>query len=146
MTTAQDEAESLLQEVMPFAEHMLKERGEFFPFAGALTPKGEFLPIVGYESLGQAPDELIDLLSGRLREGAVAGEYAATALVYNARVTPPRASDEIDAISAELEHRDGYAATLFFPYALNDDEAELPEPFGTSQSRGIFPRLFVAQT
>lgn len=130
---------------MPFAEHMLKERGEFFPFAMTLTPTGEFMPLVGYESLGHTPDELIDLLSARLREGALAGEYAATALVYNARVTPPEASEETDAISAELEHRDGYAATLFFPYALNNDEAELPEPFGIQQSRGIFPRSFLAQ-
>ena len=112
--------------------------------AATLTPAGDFLPIVGYESQGHTPDELIDLLSARLREGAVAGEYAATALVYNARVTPPDSDEETDAISAELEHRDGYAATLFFPYVLNDDEAELPEPFGIDQRRGIFPRPFLA--
>jgi len=140
MTTAQDEAESLLHEVIPFAEQMLSERGEFFPFAGALTPNGEFMPIVGYESLGHTPDELIDLLANRLREGAVAGEYAATALVYNARVRPPEGTEETDAISAEIEHRDGYAATLFFPYAVGNDEAALPEPFGVEQYRGIFPR------
>ena len=139
MTTGKAEAEALLNEVLSFAEEMLAECGEFFPFAGALQPSGEVISISGYDGREHPPSkDVIDLLAQGLRDGAAAGKYLATALVYDVRVTPPSANQPTDAIAAELEHRDGYAATVFFPYKLTNGQAILASPFATADTRSIF--------
>jgi hypothetical protein len=139
MTTAKSQAEALLNEVLPFAEQMLCNYGEFLPYAGALRPSGEVVSIGGDDGREHPPSkDLIDLLANGLREGASGGEYVATALVYDVRVTPPSANEPTDAIAAELEHRDGYAVTVFFPYELTNGPPVLASPFATAESRSIF--------
>lgn len=139
MATAKAEAEILLNAVLPFAEQMLGECGEFFPYAGALRPSGEVVSINGYDGRDHPPSrDVIDLLANGLRQGASSGEYVATALVYDVRVTPPSVTEPSDAIAAELEHRDGYAVTVFFPYALSNGQPILASPFATAESRSIF--------
>lgn len=140
MTTAKAEAEALLNDVLPFAEQMLCNYGEFLPYAGALRPSGEIVWIAGHDGREHPPSkELIDLLANGLREAAANGEYLATALVYDVRVTPPSASEVTDAIAAELEHKDGYSVTVFFPYELTNGPPVLASPFATAESRSIFP-------
>jgi hypothetical protein len=115
MTTAKSQAEALLNEVLPFAKQMLCNYGEFLPYAGALRPSDEVVSISGDDGREHPPSkDLIDLLANGLREGA-SGEYVATALVYDVRVTTPSANEPTDAIAAELEHRDGYAVPCSFP-------------------------------
>ena len=139
MTTAKAQAEALLNEVLPLAEQMLAEYGEFLPYAGATRPSGEGVSISGYDGREHPPSkDIIDLLANGLREGAASGEYIATALVYDVRVTPPGASEPTDAIAVELEHRDGYAVTVFFPYALRNGQPMLAVSFATAKSRSIF--------
>src|SRR3982750_3575203 len=140
MTTAKAQAEALLNEVLPFAEQMLCNYGEFLPYAGALRPSGEVVSISGHDGREHPPSkDVIGLLAGGLREDAATGEYLATALVYDVRVTPPTASEPTNAIAAELEHRDGYAVTVFFPYTLTNGPPVLASPFATAESRSIFP-------
>ena len=140
MTTAKAQAEALLNEVLPFAEQMLCNYGEFLPYAGALRPSGEVVSIGGYDGQEHPPSkDVIDLLANGLREGAASGEYLATALIYDVRVTPPSASEATDAIAAELEHKDGYSVTVFFPYERTNGPPVLASPFATAESRSIFP-------
>ena len=139
MTTAKAEAEALLNEAIPFAEHLLGEYGEFFPFGRALRPSGEVVSIEGYDGREHPPSkDVIDLLANGLRQGAADGEYLATALVYDVRVTAPTANEPTDAIAAELEHRDGDAVTVFFPYAMANGRPILAGPFATADTRSIF--------
>lgn len=139
MTTAKAEAEALLNEAFPFAEQMLGDYGEFLPYAAALLLSGEVVSISGYDGREHPPSkDIIDLLAIALREGAAGGEYLATALNYDVRVTPPSASESTDAIAAELEHRDGYAVTVFFPYVLTNGQPIIASPFATPESRSIF--------
>ena len=139
MATAKAQAETLLNEVLPFAEQMLGNYGEFHPYAGALRPSGEVVSIGGYDGREHPPSkDLIDLLAGGLRQSAAAGEYVATALVYDVKITPESADDPTDAIAVELEHKDGYAATVYFPYRLSDGQPILASPFVTPDSRSIF--------
>lgn len=141
MTNGKAEAQALLDAALPFAEQMLREFGEFLPYAGAVRQSGETISIGGHDGREHPPSkDLIDLLEGGLRQGAVTGEYVVTALVYDVRVTPPSASEPTDAIAAELEHRDGYAVTVFFPYALTNGQLILASPFATAQSRSIYSR------
>lgn len=141
MTKAKADAENLLNEVVPLAQDLLGKNGEFFPFAAALGLTGEAILISGHDGREQPPSkDLIGLLESGLRQGASAGEYIATALVYDVRVTSQAPTDLTDAIVAELEHRDGYAVTIFYPYALTNGQPILASPFATADSRAIFSR------
>lgn len=57
--TAKQEAEQLLNDVLPFAKRMLAEFGEFHPFGGMLTSAGELVQV--------GADVGKDLPSGRER-------------------------------------------------------------------------------
>ena len=140
MTNGKIQAEALLNEVLPFAEQMLCNYGEFLPYAGTLRPSGEVVSISGHDGREHPPSkDVIDLLAAGLCEGASNGEYVATALVYDVRVTPPTEREATDAIAAELEHKDGYAVTVFFPYTLTNGPPVLARRFATAESRSIFP-------
>jgi hypothetical protein len=139
MTVGKAEAQNLLNAILPFAEKSLAEHGEFYPYAGALTPTGEVVYVAGFDGREYPPSrDIIELLEKGLREGAESGNYVATVLIYDVRVTPPDSMDSSDAIAAELEHRDGYAVTVFFPYQLSHGQAALAEPFATPEKRLIF--------
>jgi hypothetical protein len=47
---AKADAETLLNAVMPFAERMLAEHGEFYPYGAAMKPDGEI--VLGRERYG----------------------------------------------------------------------------------------------
>ena len=139
MNNAKSEAESLLNAALPFAEYMLGKVGEFFPFARAFGPSRELISIMSYDGDERPPsDTLIKLLESGLRRGAETGEYVVTALVYDVRLTPQGSEKPTDAIAAELEHVDGYAVTVFFPYSLEDGSPTIGTPFATAATREIF--------
>jgi len=47
MTRAGSECESLMSAVLPFAEQMLREHGEFFPYGVALKVDGQLASLQG---------------------------------------------------------------------------------------------------
>lgn len=55
--------------------------------------------------------------------GARNGEYKATALAYDVRITLPSSSEKSDAIAVSLNHRDGYSIVVLFPYRIEDGSA-----------------------
>lgn len=139
MSNGKDDAETLLGAVMPFAEQMLAKHGEFLPF-GAVTKADGEITLVGGHDGGERPpsQDVIHLLADALRRGAAAGEYKATAIVYDVRLKPPGRDEVTDSIAAELEHRDGYSVTVCFPYHLVDGSPQLDPPFATANDRGLF--------
>ena len=59
-----EEAESLMNEGIPFATQMLQEHGEFFPYGYAMRRDGEILSIAAHDGTEQPPSqELIELLN-----------------------------------------------------------------------------------
>jgi hypothetical protein len=52
---AKADCEELMNAVLPFAEKMLGEQGEFFPYGGAMRPNGEIVSVAGYDGRGQPP-------------------------------------------------------------------------------------------
>jgi hypothetical protein len=142
MSDAKTHAETLLGAVLPFAEKMLADYGEFHPFGGAMRPDGEIVSIAGYDGRDCPPSkDTIELLASAFREAALAKSYIATAIVYDVRVTPPGESEPKDAVAAELEHSDGYAVTVFVPYRFTGTSLDLEPPFATGDRRGIFGGL-----
>jgi hypothetical protein len=52
-----EEVEDLMNELIPFAQNMLTEYGEFFPFGGVVTSKGEIVHISAYDGNEQPPSQ-----------------------------------------------------------------------------------------
>lgn len=139
MKSAKAEAEDLLNAALPFAEKMLAEHGEFFPYAEALGHDGKFIAIGASDGREQPPSkDVIQLLKSGLKEGAGAGKYKATALVYDARITLPATSTKSDAIAVSLNHRDKYSVLLFFPYRLVGKRVVLGEAVAQREENYVF--------
>lgn len=139
MSDQKADVEKLLDAFLPFAEKMLAQHGEFLPFGGAMKPSGEIESVAAHDGREQPPSQdVIDLLAEGLQRGAAAGEYIATAIVYDVRVRPPGQADVTDAIAAELEHQGGYAVITVFPYRINAGLPQLSPPYATGPRRSIF--------
>ena len=137
MADAKSDVENLMNDMLPFAEQLLSEHGEFFPYGAALDPEGEVVSIAGYTGSEQPPSqELIDLLRegfvSRAREG-----YIATALYYDVRISIGE-NETSDAIAVELDHREGYSVIVFFPYELKSGEVLFGELSAQEGRYGVF--------
>ncbi|QDF75530.1 MULTISPECIES: hypothetical protein [Shewanella] len=44
-----DESQELMDAVLPLAEKLLTEHGEFFPYGGAMTPDGKIVSVAAYD-------------------------------------------------------------------------------------------------
>ena len=107
---AQDDLDDLLNAALPFAQQLLGERGEFFPYGVVMASDGEVRMIAADTDQGDTPrssDVLATLVRG------VRGEREALRAV--ALVSDVRAG-ETDAVRVELEHREGAAMAVLLPY------------------------------
>ena len=99
------DAEELMNSLIPFAEKMLSEHGEFFPYGGTMKPDGKIVSVAGYSGSEHPPSqEIIDLLRKAFKEAAKAKECKATGLVYDVRVTVPESGEKSDALALSLIH------------------------------------------
>lgn len=139
VSDAKQDVERLMNSALPFAEKMLNEHGEFFPFGEALRPSGEIVS-VGADSGEEHPpsQELIDILKSGFRAAAAEGEYIATAILYDSLTIPPGSEEKTDAVAVALDHRDDYSVVVFFPYALVDGRAKFQPPFAVRGASDIF--------
>jgi hypothetical protein len=142
MKTPKEECEDLMNAVLPFAKQMLSQHREFFPFGGTMSPSGEIAHTSGWTGAEHPPSsEVISILNGGFRAGAVAGTYKATALVYDVRTVPPGATAKQDAIAVNLDHRGDYSVVVMFPYVFSSaGELVVSAPFASPGARAIFPQ------
>lgn len=108
--TAQDDLDGLLNVVLPFAQQMLDQHGEFFPFAASIDNGGELALAAGDPGQGEHPastDVLATLVEG-LR--ARRDDLRTVAICADVRLT------DSDAAQVELENREGVAIVVLLPY------------------------------
>ena len=118
-----DEAQQLMDNVLPFAEQMLNEHGEFIPYGGAMTSSGEIVSVAGTDGEEQPKStDIIQLLQDGFKKEAQAGNYKATAIVYDVRVRSPETGDPSDAIAVALDHKSGYSVVVLLPYTLENGQ------------------------
>lgn len=120
---AKEDSERLMNATLPVAERMLRDHGEFYPYAAYMKPGGEIV-LVGAEDGGTdhpKSKDLLHVLRESFSDMAKIGECIATAIVINVIVDLPSTHSKSDAIQVCLEHSDGYAAEVFFPYAFAHD-------------------------
>src|SRR6266404_3772705 len=109
-----------MNEVLPIAEKMLREYGEFYPYGGYIDSEGKTVHLGAKEKGTDRPDSkfLLQFLTDTFGQRAKHGFYRATAIVYNVVVTRPDTKKRSDAIQVCLDHKDNYSAEFFFPYEL----------------------------
>lgn len=133
------ECETLMSTAITFAEQMLEEHGEFWPYGEALDLSGEIVAIAAHD--GQetpASVDLIDLLKHAFVKGARERKYKATALVYDVRVPLPSTGEKSDAIAVSLNHRDNYSVVVFFAYRIDDGKYIPGEVFAQEGEADVF--------
>lgn len=113
---ARQDYNTLLEFLMPFAEQMLKQHGEFFPFAAVVSAAGELTPHAAYNGDEQPPsEELITLLTDAFQSDAREGKIRATGICYDGRIVQD--GKKVDAVIVTLEHASGNATKTCIPYS-----------------------------
>ncbi len=125
--TPKQESELLMNAVLPVAERMLKEYGEFFPFGGYMMLDGSIRHIGASDSNTDHPKsrDLLFVLKDSFKEMASRRACKAVALVFDVPVALPDAAEKSDAIQLNIEHAAGYSVEVFFPYRLGDGELSM---------------------
>jgi hypothetical protein len=141
MNQPKTDCENLMNSVLPFAERMLKQHGEFFPFGGAMRPNGEIVSVGGKSDQERPPSaEVIKLLRDSFASSARKGEFKATAIVYDVRVILPDTGAKSDAIAVALDHRDNYSVVVMFPYTIQSGDVHFGNTFAQKGDDKVFPR------
>lgn len=117
------ELEKLLDAALPFAQQMLTNHGEFFPYGATMDAKGKISNVGGYTGEEHPKStEVIDLLKAAYRRDGETGKIMACALVYDIRTIPPGQTEKTDAVAVDLDHRDGMSVIMIYPYKIAADK------------------------
>src|SRR5205085_10316511 len=121
---AKQESEKLMNAVLPLAEKMLRQYGEFYPYGGYMKPDGTIVDAGGDDPDTNRPrsKDLIYVLRSSFREMASKKQCKAVAVVFDVAVNVPNSNQKSDAIQVCVDHTDGYSAEVFFPYQIINGE------------------------
>lgn len=107
---AQDDLDRLVTLVLGFADRMLRENGDFYPFGATVSVAGQVVMLAGMPDDSERPSSasviavIVD--SARSRRNAL----RAIAICSDVR------ANDSDAVRVGLEHRDGHALAVYVPY------------------------------
>jgi hypothetical protein len=139
MAEPTDEIQELLNFLLPYAERMLIQHGEFYPYAAALDTEGE-LNAVGADLEDDAPDvgELLVALHEGLREQAADGAIRASGIAADVTLTDPESGETTDAVQVELDHADADAVDIFVPYETEGEGIKFGELVAAEGREPVF--------
>lgn len=117
--------------ILPLAEKMLRQYGEFYPYGGYMKPDGTIVEVGVTDPDTDHPKsrDLIYILRSSLPEVVQRNECKVVAMVFDVTVTLPNSNRKSDAIQVCVEHSDHYSAKVFFPYQLIENELVYGETF-----------------
>jgi hypothetical protein len=120
-----------MDEMLPFAKHLLGNYGEFPPFGGLMKMDEQIVLLGAGPEQGVLPrPDLVNVLSDGFRQRALTGEIRAAAIV--AKVSVPRSGQaDVDAVRISLDHHEGYAVHVYFPYQKEGATVRFAEPFAS---------------
>ncbi|HFQ5352222.1 TPA: hypothetical protein ACGUPP_004416 [Vibrio vulnificus] len=135
MGKGKEDAQHLFDSVLPFAEKMLAEYGEFYPYGAAMTLTGDVVDVSVFEGNEYPPSsEIIDLLNSAFLKATANREYRTTAVVYDVRIMLP-SGQLSDAIAVNLDHISGYSIVVYLPYKKLNQAIEYGE-LSVQEGRG----------
>jgi hypothetical protein len=139
MAEPTEEIQELLNFLLPHAERMLTEHGEFYPYAVALDSEGEMSAVpadIGTDD-PDVGDVLVALHEG-LREQAAEGSIRASAIAADVTLTDPDSGETTDAVQVELDHAEGDPVDIYVPYESQDDGIKFGELVAAEGREPVF--------
>ncbi len=109
--------DTLLNVLVPFAQKMIKEKGDFFPFGASMHINGKISPDGAYDNnLGQSQN-LIDILKKSYQTQKQEDTLRASGICFDCKVNDPRENSKkkVDAIAVTFEHIKGIALIYYLP-------------------------------
>ena len=142
MAEPTDEIQEILNFLLPYAEQMLNQHGEFYPYAAALDSDGE-LKAVGTGFDDDSPDvgEILLALHDGLRERAVEGAIRASGIAADVTLTDPDSGETTDAVQVELDHADADAVDIFVPYETEGEAIKFGELVAAEGREPVFTHV-----
>jgi hypothetical protein len=134
-----DEIQELLNFMLPQAERLLNEQGEFYPYAVTLDAEGDLAP-VDPPVEEEEPDVgtvLVALHEG-LREQAAEGAIRASAIAADVTLTDPDSGDTTDAIQVEVDHADAEPMDIYVPYESQPEGVKFGELVAAQGREPVF--------
>ena len=100
-----------MKAVLPLAERMLSQYGEFYPYGAYLKRDGTIVEVGAEEPDTDRPKskDLIYVLRSSFREMASTNQCTAVAIVFDVAVILPKSDRKSDAIQVCLDHANGYS-------------------------------------
>lgn len=125
----------VLEFLFVFAQHMQEEDESFFPFGASLGVDFKIHDVeIGEVDEPLFPADMVDLLRAGLQRDAAAGKIIASGFCMNVITRIPGTDDRIDAICAQIEHRDGENAEVYLPYRKGAAGETIYEPVFVTKS------------
>jgi hypothetical protein len=139
----EQDSETLMNAILPVAERMLTQHGEFYPFGGYMKLDGAIVHVGAADSDTDRPrsKDLIYVLRSSFQEMARTSQCKAAAIVFDVAVTLPKSNRKSDAIQVSVEHADGYSVDVFFPYQIVDKKIVYDQSFAQQGKHEIFERI-----
>jgi hypothetical protein len=139
MTEPTEEIQELLNFLLPFAERMLAEHGEFYPYAAAMASDGE-VSAVAAGAAEEQPDvgELLVELHAVLRAQAAEGSIRASGIAADVSLTDPDTGVTTDAVQVELDHAEGEAVDIYVPYERAGEDVRFGELVSAQGREPVF--------
>jgi hypothetical protein len=139
MTGASDEIQELVNFLLPHAERMLNEHGEFYPYAAAVDSAGSIEP-VGPAVESDDPDvgDILVALHADLREQAAEGAIRASGIAADVTLTDPDSGETTDAVQIELDHAEGDALDVYVPYEREGEGVKFGELVAAQGREPVF--------
>lgn len=141
---AHPELDALFNTLLPVAQRLLREYGEFLPFGSIMSSSGE-IHLVGGKIEGDdypTSQPLLDLLTEAFKKQAVKGELRAAGICYDVLTVPPGEDQKRDAICCGLEHYSGETVSVFVPYVKTTaSDIQYGEAFAAKRAAQFFCEL-----
>ena len=137
--TPKDEAEEVMNALMPIAKEALTRYGAFVPFGAVMRADGSIVRMRSEGGGEQPPQQAIELLVAAFRAGAQKKEYRATGMAMQIRTTVPGSTAQCDAVAVQLDHAGGFSAVVVYPYQRPPArDVTFQPPFARQTQGGIF--------
>jgi hypothetical protein len=135
-----DEIQEILNFLLPYAEQMLNEHGEFYPYAAALDSDGALNAVGADVDDDHSPDvgEVLLALHEGLREQAAEGAIRASGIAADVTLTDPDSGETTDAVQLELDHADADAVDIYVPYTSSGEGVTFGELVAAAGREPVF--------
>lgn len=118
MTATPEQLHELLNYCIGFAEQMLVDSGEFYPFGATVGNDGRVVAVGGHiGSEHPNPRELYRFLADAFSAQGRSGEILAAAVASNVDIPPKHSPKYPDGLRVQVESA-GYSRYIYVPYSL----------------------------